>query len=319
MSAMNKFPLMKQAVDRLIKKADDELEAKLLSEGYIDAKSTVDEINSVNDSLTEILENERKMIISGIDGEDVDDASSLLPTLLASDNSDELIATLFSEHFSSFMQGLTDSYMKEIDKELALSLFCDRTTDWIADWSEQLGKLMKLNSHKKIEAVLSDALENGESIQTVLEKLVDAYEFSPMRARATAITEILTAHSYAKQESFRQSPAVNRKEWVHTGEHKNDPRPHHQALNGTVIDKNSKFTIVAPSGTYECEFPRDVTLPASERVNCHCLHRAIVDDSIFGLTLGERQALQQQAIDDDNSAWEAELNAKNRAKAGIEV
>ena len=315
---MNDYPLIREAISSLILKADDELETKLDTEGYIKPKKTVEEINTVNDSLTEILENEQKLIVSGINGEELDAANDLLPALLSSDNSDELISTLFSDSFTSFMEDIADAYVKDIDKDLAFSLFCDRTTDWISDWSKQLGEIMKLNSHEKIKVVLSDALENGESIQDVVDKLTEAYEFSPARARSTAITELLTAHSYAKQEAFRQSPAVNRKAWRHTGEHKNHPRPHHQALDGMVIDKNAKFTIVAPTGTYECDFPRDISLPASERVNCHCIHQAVVDDSIFGLTLDERKALQQQAIDDDNGEWEKELKAKNKAKAGID-
>ena len=163
-------------------------------------------------------------------------------------------------------------------------------------------------------------MDEGESIQTVVENLTDSYGFSRTRARATAITETLTAHSYAKEEAIRQSPAVDRKEWVHTGEHKIKPRPHHQANppNGQIVAKNDNFTLEAPNGTYYPRFPRDTELPASERVNCHCIHRAIVNEDILGLSLADRRALQQEAIDNDNFVWELELNASNRAAAGIE-
>jgi len=39
---------------------------------------------------------------------------------------------------------------------------------------------------------------------------------------------------------------------------------------------------------------------------------------ILSLPLEERQKLQQQAIDEMDDDWEAELDAQNKAKAGIE-
>jgi len=40
-------------------------------------------------------------------------------------------------------------------------------------------------------------------------------------------------------------------------------------------------------------------------------------EEIIGLSLEERKALQQAAIDDDDGKWEEELKARNKAKAGI--
>ena len=69
---------------------------------------------------------------------------------------------------------------------------------------------------------------------------------------------------------------------------------------------------------YHPMHPCDSNLPAGESINCHCMEQAIVDDDVLGMTLEERQALQQAIIDEDDGAWEAELDAANRAKAGIE-
>ena len=38
----------------------------------------------------------------------------------------------------------------------------------------------------------------------------------------------------------------------------------------------------------------------------------------MGLPLEERQRLQQKAIDEMDDEWEKELDARNKAKAGIE-
>jgi predicted ABC-type ATPase len=53
-------------------------------------------------------------------------------------------------------------------------------------------------------------------------------------------------------------------------------------------------------------------------VNCHCLCQPRVDKDILGLSLEERRELQAKAIAEDDGEWEKELDAKNRARAGIE-
>jgi hypothetical protein len=316
---MNEFETLIKALDTYISKADDDLTDRLNEEGYLNASETVENINSLEDAIAEILEQELEYFLGEIEGVDLETAiNNIMPNLLEGDLTDEKLAEVFKDIFEKALRSLTDSYIKQIDKDLAFSMFSERTSDWIKSWSEELGRIMKLGSHEELERILNKGLENGDSVQQVMEKLMDSYGFSRKRARATAITEMLTAHSYSQEEAIRQSPAVDRKEWKHTGEHKIKPRPHHQAMDGTIVKKNEPFVIYAPTGTYEAMFPRDISLPASERVNCHCVHRAIVNDDIFGLPIEERRKLQQQAIEEDNALWEAELDAKNRAKAGIE-
>ena len=317
---MNEFEPLLKAIDTYLSKADDDLADQLRQEGYINALETVEDINALEDIITEILEDELKYILGELEGLDIEVAfDSIIQDLMEGDITDERLAEAFKDMLDKSLRNLTDAYIKNFDKDLAFSMFSERTSDWIKNWSEDLGKLMKLTSHEELQRILKKGLEDGDSIQDIVETLMDSYGFSRKRARATAVTEILTAHSYSKEEAIRQSPAVDRKEWRHTGEHKNKPRPHHQAMDGTIVDKNEPFIIHAPTGTYEALFPRDVALPASERVHCHCVHRAVVNDDIFGLSVEERRQLQQQAIDEDNKKWEKELDAKNKAKAGIEV
>lgn len=313
-------PLIK-AIDVLLKAEDDDLKERLKEAGYINVDDTVDAINGLEDELSEALEKELNGFVEGIENIELDDSiSNIIELLLNNDTTAENLENAFKSSFEDIMTKLTDVYIKDIDKDLAFTIFSNRTTDWINSWSEELGELMKLTSHNNLNRIVNNAFENGDSIQKVVENLMDSYGFSRARARATAITEILTAHSYSKEEAIRQSPAVDRKEWVHTGTHKNTPRPHHQTNppNGQIVDKSESFEINSPKGTYKAKFPRDTNLPAGERVYCHCVHRGIVNDDIMSLSLEERRALQQQAIDEDNGEWEKELDAKNRAKAGIE-
>ncbi len=206
----------------------------------------------MEEALTVILTEQANYFTEGFEEDDLEKVlDEIMPKLISGDISDEKIEKIFQKHFEEIMSRLTDSYIKQLDQELSFEAFSDRTTTWIDGWSEQLGKLMKLDSHTEIQNVLDTALENGDSIQTVIDNLRDSYSFSRVRARRTAITEMLTAHSYSAQEAIRQSPAVEKKEWKHTGSHKNSPRPHHQAMDGQIVGKNEKFVIHAPTGTYE--------------------------------------------------------------------
>lgn len=65
------------------------------------------------------------------------------------------------------------------------------------------------------------------------------------------------------------------------------------------------------------DFPKDPALPAAEVINCHCIHRGITSEEILGLPLEERKKLQQQAIDEMGDEWKKELDARNKARAGI--
>jgi len=59
-----------------------------------------------------------------------------------------------------------------------------------------------------------------------------------LRARQTSITEILRAHSVAQQEAIMQNPAIEFKEWVHTGIYQYKPRQNHVDIDGVIALKS---------------------------------------------------------------------------------
>ena len=243
------------------------------------------------------------------------------PDIAKGDNTDEKLIEIFLEDFKKNIPNLAIGYIKTIDPQLTVQTITARTTAWIKDWSEELGRRMKLSSHMEIEKLLNDNLKNGKSVADFTRALITNGIRTPRyRARTTALTETLRAHSVAQQEAIMQNPAVDRKEWIHTGSYRNKPRENHEAMNGVIVPKNEPFTLEGADGEiYYPMYPRDICLPVEETANCHCIHRGIVNESVLGLSLEERRILQQKAIDEDDGAWERELDAKNRAKAGIEV
>lgn len=310
------------AIERYIAKADDDLEEILAEEGFAEPGLTVARMSQIEDAVAEALEQETELFITSAETAiDVQEfADRIWPGAQLDDDLAEKLTTIFTEQLNEFLPQLIEPYLKQTDKDLTLTSVSKKTTAWVGEWSEELGSMMKLTSHTEIENILAKNLKDGNGIQDFISDIQNSgIREERYRARRAAVTESLRAHSVAQEESIQQSPAVEDKEWVHTGSFRNDPRPNHQAMSGQIVPKNEPFTLTGADGsTYYPQYPRDPILPASESVNCHCIHRGIASEKKLGLSIEERRRLQAEAIAEMDAAWEAELNAKNKAKAGIE-
>jgi hypothetical protein len=90
-------------------------------------------------------------------------------------------------------------------------------------------------------------------------------------------------------------------------------------MDGQVVPKTEAFELRGRDGnTYRPMYPRDPLLPACETINCHCIHRGIANKDILGMSYEDRKKMQEDFVASDDKAWEKELDAKNKAKAGIE-
>ena len=310
------------AIERYIAKADDDLEEILAEEGFAEPGLTVARMSQIEEAVAEALEQETELFITSAETAiDVQEfADRIWPGVQLDDDLAEKLTTIFTEQLNEFLPQLIEPYLQQTDKELTLTSVSKKTTAWVSEWSEELGSMMKLTSHTEIENILAKNLKDGNGIQDFISDIQNSgIREERYRARRAAVTESLRAHSVAQEESIQQSPAVEDKEWVHTGSFRNDPRPNHQAMSGQIVPKNEPFVLTGADGsTYYPQYPRDPILPASESVNCHCKHRGIASEKILGLSIEERRRLQAEAIAEMDAAWEAELNAKNKAKAGIE-
>lgn len=310
-----------KAIDAYLAKADDDLSEALDDAGFIEPKETVKDAAALEDALTEALEKETKYFrAKAKKAVDLEAFAKDWPEIIEGDNVDEQLARLFVEDFKQNIPGLAAGYIKKIDPQLTVKTITARTTAWASEWSEKLGGLMKLETHKEIEKLLTETLKDGKGIAEFTQALIDGgIRSERYRARAAALTETLRAHSVAQQEALIQNPAVESKEWVHTGAYRNTPRENHVAMDGVIVPKDEPFVLEGADGvTYYPMYPRDPSLPPGESVNCHCIHRGVVNEDILGLPLEERKRLQQEAIDAMDDEWEKELDAKNKAKAGIE-
>lgn len=318
---LNCRPLMK-AIDAYLEKADNDLEAELEAEGYQEPKKTLKYAKDLEDEITEALLAETDYFLAAAEkAVDLDTFAKLIwPGIVLNDELREKLAQIFLEYFDSFMPEFVECYIKQTDKDLKLPQVSKRTKAWTKKWSVELAELMQLTSHREIEKILETELENGSSIATFTRDIMESgIRDEYYKARRAALTEVLRAHSVAQQEAFMQSPAVQEKMWRHTGSYRNEPRKNHVDMGGQRVPVSEPFTLDGiKGGTYYPMYPRDTNLPPEESINCHCICQPVVSEEILGLSLEERQKLQQEAIDNMDDEWEKELDAKNKAKAGIE-
>lgn len=313
-------PLIK-AIDAYLAKADGDLADALDAEGYAEPQATIGYMQDIEDDVAEALVEETDYFLAEAEkAADLETfAADIWPRVKLTDRLKAKLATVFTEHLSEFMPEFVAYYITQTDRSLKLEVVSKRTVAWVESWSEQLGEIMQLNSHKEIETILTKGLKDGTGIASFTREILDSgIRDEYYKARRVALTEVLGAHSVAQQEAFMQSPAVVDKEWKHTGAYRNEPRQNHVDMDGQRVPKDAPFALTGiKGGTYEPMYPRDVILPPEERINCHCICRPVVSEDILGLPLEERQRLQQEAIDTMDDEWERELDARNKVKAGI--
>lgn len=309
-----------KAIDRYIEKADNDLSKTLDDTGFARAEDSVEAIADLEDRLAEVLTDQtteiaKTMLAAG----DLTAALKVVEEFFAEDETRQRLAEALKEFYEENVPTLSTVYIREAEDDMVVSQIRQRTTSWIQSWSDDLADLMQLTSKKQLETIISDALGKGKGVEDLKRQLIiDGIRNEEYRARATSVTEMLRAHSVAKEEAIQQSPATDRKGWRHSGGHRIAPRENHVAMDGQIVAKERSFILIGCNGsTYHPMFPRDPNLPAEEVINCHCTHIPIVNDEVLGMSLEERQKLQQQIIDEDDRAWEKELDARNKAKAGI--
>ncbi|MGW6084359.1 phage head morphogenesis protein [Bacillus subtilis] len=301
---MNKTDKLLESLNVFILKAEEN-QFKQLGEMVPDfpGKSNIPKYVEVYEKgIARLLRRQRKKLLDGLKGFVSKDSNETLEALLVFFTQNLFAEDDFEEEFQELTEGFLQQTIEElakvimdsIDPEVPFKVLSTRTVKWIRDWSEKLAQIMKLNTHEAVENILTDAIENGSSIQDIELTLKEMPQFDRERARTTAITEVLAASSAAQHESYAQSPAVKKKKWRHSGGKKNNPRESHIDLDGTVIGLDEEFQI--PGSSESCMFPRDPKLSAGERVHCHCVLSPVVDNMILGLSAEEKEEIRREAL-----------------------
>lgn len=303
------------AIDRLIAKANSDLENSLESEGYVAAKDAVIYINSIEDAITALLNDNTDNLLESLKNEkNVSEfISGTWQQIKGNTELPEALEKLFFEKFDEMMHNFTKSWLvKEVP---VLANIDDRITKsgeaFVKEWSSKLADLMHLSTNQQIENILTKAVKNNWSIDDLQKGIEDSgIRECGYRARRVAVTETLRLESYAQLESMIQNPLCYKKRWVHTGQQKGESRQLHiytydrGGVNGQEVFKREKFKWDG----YEADCPRDIYLPASETVNCHCIMETIQDENIFGMSDDELKNLRQEMMDEADTEFDNKGN-----------
>ena len=240
-----------KAIDAYLAKEDDELELALEAAGYVDAPETIEHITSLEDGIAVVLISETDYILDSLkDRIDLKEYfSEVWPAIKKNNPTADKLFNLFWEDFSGYMKPLASKYIAATDAELTVQAVSQRTTAWTKQWSKDLSELMQLESHTQVEKILTTAMDEGQSVAEVTQALMDSgIRNEYVRARKTALTETLRAHSVANQEAMMQSPAVVEKEWRHSGAYRNEPRINHVAMQGQRVSKEAAYVLQGADG-----------------------------------------------------------------------
>lgn len=306
---MQKIDKLLISLNEWIEKADtddftdslpDDLEVLDMLPGYVE---------DFEKEIAKLLRKQKKYFVDGIKNYTKKDAvekgikikdiiNFVTGSLFGADTFAKSLSKAARKFLDYTMKDMTTAFMNAIDPDIQFNIFSKRTTNWINSWSDELGKIMKINSHKAVERVLNEGLEKGKGIREIARELQKLPEFDRKRARRTAQTETLAACSASQLESYRQSPAVTGKKWRHSGARKNDPRENHVEYDGTTVPVEDEFEL--PKSGERCMFPRDSSLSAKERVNCKCVMSPVVDNNILGLSEEEKQKIREETLKELN-------------------
>lgn len=310
-----------KSIDRYIAKVDDDLQEQMEDAGYVDAEESVSNASDLEDEIAEVLQNQTEEIIEELKSAgDWKAAKKVISAYFANDSyTRDTLEAIFQEYYEVVIPSLANSYIQQTAGDMVVNDIRMRTSSWMDEWSGELADIMQLTSEEQMGSIVQSAIDNGQSVSDLTRRLMEeGIRNEEWRARRASITEMLRSHSVAQQEAMTQSPVVDRKKWRHSGSYKSVPRPNHVAMDGKIVPKNEPFELIGKDGvTYYPMYPRDSSLPPGESVNCGCIAQPVVDDDVLGMSLEERQKLQQEIIDADDGEWEKELDARNREKAGI--
>ncbi|WP_058713198.1 phage minor head protein [Exiguobacterium indicum] len=281
-----------------ITKADDD-ELRGLLKDFPEVEYLIERINGLEAVLAKLLREHRKDYITAINlfyeevGQTMGFAFSMgLPGVLASTTMAPAVSLALMPHLQEVASHIAATTMARIDKDVVFQAMSPSRIRFMQAYSDELGRVLDQNTANKVTQVIASTLEQRGSVHDVIQALKDEPDFDRARARRIAITETLTAASVGDDEAYRQSPAVTGVEWLHSGGRKNKPRASHVALSGTQKGLNDFFDVEGELARY----PRDTSLSAKQRINCHCTTTPVVDPNILDLSAEEKNAIRQGVI-----------------------
>ena len=152
---------------------------------------------------------------------------------------------------------------------------------WIDQYGLELCQDINDTTKKKLRKILSESIDNGDSLRNQVKKLVEAADGmfddeKKWRAELIARTESCTTIN-AGSTALYQSEGIEQKEWISVQDDRT--RDAHLIMDGVVVPITEKFEVPETSGTEGAwmEYPGDPTAPAGQVCNCRCTVAGVVN------------------------------------------
>lgn len=308
------------AIETYVEKAeDDELLEELKAAGFVEPEETLRTVRRVEKIVRGIYARTTKNLVESLKGA-VDLsvwARMEFPKVQMNDRMAHEVAEVFMHEFSTNIPAYVSRFHADIGHPRAIASMTLKTAHRVDQWSQMLGGMMKLDEYRTLKEEITRAVVRGAGTEELAREIYkEGIRDRPWKARRVAVTEMLRAQSFAQMEAMSESPSVNRKRWIHSGEHKIKPRENHQAIDGQTKPVEEPFDLIGADGEmYHPMYPRDPELPAKESINCHCIMMPVTDDAVTGVSDKEWNRLTAEARAElrEDTDWEKELNEKYRA------
>lgn len=145
---------------------------------------------------------------------------------------------------------------------------------WIDTYGLELCKDMNKTTKLKLRKILSEAVDEGDSLPVRKKKLIEASngmfaDDKKYRAELIARTESCTTMNAGSHELYR-SEGITMKEWISVQDDRT--RDAHLVMDGVVVPIEEKFEVPATSQSEGAfmEYAGDPTAPAGQVCNCRC-------------------------------------------------
>ncbi|WP_242249358.1 phage minor head protein [Bacillus cereus group sp. BfR-BA-01328] len=296
---MNTTERLLKSINLILKENSEDI-ADDLPEDLPGASELQDFIDEFEKKIAKLLREQKKYYVDAIKayGEKDDIVneellSYLVDDLFVNDKFNGEMASLTNETFVAVVSLVTAIIMESVDPDILFEEMSEGTEQDISEWSKQLALYMNNTTSNALEKEITTAANEGKTIAAVLIAIKGLSVFERRRAANVAIDEILTAFSMGQQESYLQSPAVEKKKWLHTAGTKH-PRQNHIQMSGTIVAVDEAFHIAGSSET--CMYPRDGNLSPKERRNCQCVAVPVINDEIIRMSKKDKESLRQDFL-----------------------
>lgn len=259
-------------------------------DGVVDAKNQLkNDVATVFDSI-ELPQVEEAYPESDEDGELLVNADEIvedvdfrdrLASVLESRNLETL--ELSAEHHEAEMEDEAEQRLTlpdEVKVEIGFDVFDTFTADLIRQEALSNATQIEDTIKDRLKNELLEGAENGEAIADIVERIQTVKEsFTDSHAELVARTETLSASRKGSQALAESTDLVGGKEWLATDDSRT--REWHRTMDGTVIEKDSQFTVPKVSDSQPDNYPRTARVVGEDQpFNCRCSQAPVLAEDL---------------------------------------